>query len=240
MTDAKRALPRGEDVVATVRAETGPRTILSFSCGKDSIAAWLAIRDSFDDVIPYYLYPVPGLEFIEEALTYFEGVLGRRIIRLPHPSLYRMLNALTYQPPDRVRLIQAAKLPNFDYTHIREIVIKAEGLPKNALVASGVRAADSPMRRISMMTHGAISRNQGQYYPCVDWNKARVVEAISKAGIKLPVDYSLFGRSFDGIDTRFLAPLKKHRPADYQRILDWFPLADMELWMLERDGLVPA
>lgn len=240
VTEAAKRLPRGEDVVRQVRAETGPRTILSFSCGKDSVAAWLAIRDSFEEITPYFLYLIPELEFVEEGLAYFEKVLGTRIMRLPHPALYRLLNNLVYQPPERVRLIQAARLPEFDYPDIHKVVKKTAGLPAKALVASGVRAADSPMRRISMMTHGAISRNQGQYYPCVDWDKARVIASIKAAGIKLPIDYRLFGRSFDGIDTRFLAPLKKHRPADYRKILDWFPLADMELWMLERDGKLPA
>ena len=50
----------------------------------------------------------------------------------------------------------------------------------------------------------------------------------------LPVDYHMFGRTFDGIDYRFLAPLKKNRPADYQKVLDWFPLAEMEVWRYER------
>jgi hypothetical protein len=43
-------------------------------------------------------------------------------------------------------------------------------------------------------------------------------------------EYEWFGRSFDGIDWRFLAPIKQHAPDDYARILDWFPLADLEVF----------
>lgn len=55
------------------------------------------------------------------------------------------------------------------------------------------------------------------------------MDAISAEGIGLPPDYEWFGRSFDGLDHRFLAPLSEHAPADYQRVLRWFPLADLEL-----------
>ena len=62
-----------------------------------------------------------------------------------------------------------------------------------------------------------------------DWQKHEVMDAITQAGIPLPVDYEWFGRSFDGIDRRFLEPLRNHAPEDYQRVLDWFPLADTQL-----------
>ncbi|WP_193755272.1 hypothetical protein [Microbacterium testaceum] len=34
--------------------------------------------------------------------------------------------------------------------------------------------------------------------PVADWVKAEVVGRIAAAGVTLPVDYELFGRSFDG------------------------------------------
>lgn len=41
----------GSEVIAEM-AERQRKTQIAFSCGKDSIAAWLAIGDSFDEVIP--------------------------------------------------------------------------------------------------------------------------------------------------------------------------------------------
>jgi hypothetical protein len=226
-----------EEIIRQVRAQSGRRTILSFSRGKDSIGAYLAIRDHFDEIVPYHLYLVPGLEFVSESIAYFEKVFGRKIIELPHPSFYRWLNNLTFQSPATGAVICAAGLPNFDYLDIHRIVCEAEDLdPDKALVASGVLAADSPMRRVSFSTHGAISHAQRQYYPVWDWNKARLLEAIEQSGIKLPIDYDLFGRTFDGLDLRFLYPIKKQRPADYRRILEWFPLVDVEIWRFEKYG----
>jgi hypothetical protein len=47
-------------------AENGNKTcILSFSCGKDAIAAWLELKRYFDNIVPVYMNLVPGLEFVE-------------------------------------------------------------------------------------------------------------------------------------------------------------------------------
>ena len=223
----------GAETIARVR-EGNAETLLAFSTGKDAIAAWLAIRDSFDAVHPYYLYLVPGLEFVEESLAYYEQFFGVKIARLPHPSIHRWLNNFTFQPPERCAVIEQAALPEFDYRDIRKVMIEDRGLSETMLVADGVRAADSPMRRIAIKTHGPISLNQGRYHPVWDWLKADLIACFRKHGVKLPEDYKLFGRSFDGLGLRFLLPLKKHRPADYRKILEWFPLADLEVFRWEK------
>ena len=65
----------GEKTIDFV-ANRQKKTLLAFSCGKDAVAAWLAIRDRFDEVIPYYLYLVPHLEFVDESIDYYERFFG--------------------------------------------------------------------------------------------------------------------------------------------------------------------
>ena len=232
---AAKGPPPGEEIVRQVAKETGGKTLLAFSTGKDSIAAMLALRGAFKEVQPFYLYLVPGLEFVEESLDYYERTLfgGRRILRLPHPSLYRWLNGLVYQPPHRAPVIEAARLPSFDYRDVHDLIRGQFGMPK-ALVATGARAADSPMRRVSIVQHGAILRSKGEYFPVWDWKKARLVEELQRAKVKLPVDYKVFGRTFDGLDARFMIPMRKHFPRDYARILEWFPLLEADIFRQER------
>lgn len=229
--------PTGKALFDIVR-KTQPDTLLAFSTGKDAIAAWLAIREAnvFERVFPYYLYSIPGMEFIDESLDYYERFFETRIARLPHPGFYRMLHGMTYQPPERVVVIDqaiAAGLPMHDYRDIHRVVAEDNGLKKGTMAADGVRAADSPMRRIAIMKHGPVSRNSGQYHAVWDWRKADLVAAFKRHGVKLPVDYAIFGRTFDGIDIRFTVPLKKHFPRDYQRLLEWFPLADLDVYRWE-------
>ena len=81
--------------------------ILAFSCGKDSIAAWLQMRKYFKHIVPYYCYIVPGLEFVEKSLSYYEDFFGCHIYRLPHRSLYRFLRGMVFQSPPHVTKIEA-------------------------------------------------------------------------------------------------------------------------------------
>lgn len=226
----------GPQVINTIAADHDT-VMLAFSCGKDSIAAWLSIRERFERIVPYYMYLIPKLSFVEESLAYYEEQFGAHIYRVPHPSLYRMLNALVWQPQERIRVIEAAGLPNFDYDTLGDLLKKELGLPKKTFTASGVRAADSPVRRSAMNQYGPINLKRHYFYPVWDMLKAELITLIRGSGIGLPIDYRLFGRSFDGIDYRFLAPLKKHRPDDYQVIREWFPLIDLELLRYETEGV---
>ena len=225
------------EIVRQVRAEYGPRTMIAFSRGKDALGAYLAIREHFEEVIPYHLWLVPGLEFVEESLAYYERVIGRKIWNLPHPSFAKWLNNYTFQPISRAAVIQAADMVQCDYDLPVSIVAELEGLaPAKVMVANGVRAADSPLRRISIMQHGAILQSQRKYMPTWDWSKDKLLDTIERSGISLPVDYLWFGRSFDGLDYRFLGPLKRHAPRDYAKVLEWFPLADLEVWRHEKSA----
>jgi hypothetical protein len=222
-------VPDSERVMELVRGDGGERVILSFSAGKDAIAAWIAMRDAGLKVLPYFMYIVPDLGFIERGVRYFEEYFETKILRVPHPALYRMLNEFVFQPPERCRLIEDLDLPEYDYDELRDCVADDFGVPRTTWSASGVRAADSLMRRTHFKMHGPMNHNRRVFYPVWDWKKAELVERIRAERIQMPVDYQLFGRSFDGIDFRFLYPIKQHFPEDYAKILEWFPLAELEI-----------
>lgn len=227
----------GEQVIAALRQEIGPKSLLAFSGGKDSIGCYIAMRKVFE-VVPFYLYRVPGLEFVEESLTYYEKIMGTHIIRLPHEALPRWLNNFVFQSPGNAAVIEAAKIPEHEYADSIRWACEIAGLdPKVMMTAVGVKAADSGVRRTAVKTYGAINRSKRQYFPIWDWNKERLLTEIEKSGIKLSIDYKLFGRSFDGLDYRFLAPIKKHFPRDWQKLLTWFPLAEVEIYRYERGKL---
>jgi hypothetical protein len=218
----------GEEVISTIRQQTDT-VLLAFSCGKDALVAWLAIRPHFSRIVPYYMYLVPGLEFVEDSLAYYEREFGQHIIRVPHPSLYRMLNAMVFQPPERQQIIRELRLPDFSFLDMQNEIRKDHGLSPKCYTASGVRSADSQMRMLSIKKYGAISHAKRQFFPVHDWKKERMVREIEASGIRLAVDYQMFGRSFDGVDYRFLEPMKRHAPSDYARVLKWFPMAELEI-----------
>lgn len=207
----------------------GATVLLSFSCGKDSICAWVALRDAGFSVVPFYMAIVPGLAFVERSLAYYENFFGTHILRVLHPSTYRHLDSYTAQPHQRKATIDFLRLPLFDYVDIERGVKRTAGLPESAWTAVGTRYADSPLRRARMPKDG-ISLGSRKFFPIAAYDKNDLIATLAKAQVKLPIDYQLFGRSFDGIDYRFLAPIKTHFPDDYRRILDWYPCADMDLF----------
>ncbi len=228
--------PRGADLTARVIRESGAdrRALVSFSCGKDAVAVALAIRDDMD-LYPFYGEIVPGLSFVEEALSYYERKLfnGRRIIRAPHKCVNAWLNALSFQTPERIRVIQGAQLEAFDWPDLQDTLKEQLGLPEACFTATGLRAADSVLRRTHFSRSGPINRRKRTWAPVWDWMKGDVIEALRRSGVGLPVDYRLFGRTFDGLEARYLIPIKKHFPADYRRILEVFPLAEASVFQAE-------
>ena len=61
----------GEQIVAEIVSKTDT-VLLGMSCGKDSIAAWLAIKPHFRRIVPYHMHLVPDLEFVERGIRHCE------------------------------------------------------------------------------------------------------------------------------------------------------------------------
>lgn len=211
--------------------------LCSFSMGKDSIATYLEIREHFEQVVPFYLYGVPDLEFVENNLKYYEDKIGRHIIRLPQPKFYAKLNALLYQPPvvDRWDVIFGWNLPDHTHRDIHSAVCACEGLDEHTTyTAIGLRYADSPQRRTALARNGLVTHSMQKFYPIAHYTKQDVLDKVKGAGWKLSSDYKYFKDSMDGLQIRYLLPIKKHFPRDYEKILEWFPLAEMEILRYER------
>lgn len=225
MTELRKFFDDSDDLCRYVRKLSGPRVILSFSRGKDAIACWLKLREHFDEVVPYFLYSVPGVQFVEESLDYYERFFGTKITRLPHPSLYRKLTEHVFQPPERMGLGKMTRLrTRYDYADVEEVVRRKFGLDA-AWGAVGIREVDSVMRRLQIRKNGPLQHSRRSFFPIYDWKAEFLREQLTKSGVKLPVDYRLFGRSWDGLQWDYLEPIRREFPDDYERIVRWFPLA---------------
>lgn len=223
------------DVIKRIRQETDS-IIVAFSYGKDSIGTLLAVKDAFPKVTVVYRQFVPGLQFVERRLQYFEEKLGVHIIRLVEPHLYRMIGNLIWQPPHRVQTIDAMQLPDVSYDQINQLLIADQGLPENTFVAVGVRAVDSLQRRATCKSRGAINWKEKAFWPIWDYSHQKLADTIEQAGLRLPTDYLFWGTSFDGLRYFFLKEIKEHYPEDYQTILEWYPFAEMEFYRYQLAG----
>lgn len=230
----------GSDLLKEYRRQHGPDSLLAFSGGKDSLATALSICQHFN-VVPFYYYIVPGLPLVEENLDYYERkVFKRRILRYPHYRFWDWLDTGVHQTMTNMEIIDASDFdkPARDFGQwvkmVHDGAIEQEKLDKRALTAVGARESDSPIRRMAFKKHGAIRPSSQAWFPVWNLLKDQVLDIIRKSGVSLPPDYELFGRSFDGLTIEYLGPLKARRPKDYEHILKWYPLAEVEIWKYER------
>lgn len=231
--------PFPDERVLEIIARQTDTVLLSFSRGKDSIAAWLVLRRHFKRVIPYFQYHIPGLKFVDDSLAYFEDYFGTNIYRVPHPHFYDMLTERIFQPPDHINGLRLLHIPRrWSDDDCADAVKDMAGVSRYTWVAHGIRAFDNLTRRAWYKRHGPINWKRRTFAPVAAMNKARLIETIRGADVRLPVDYHLFGCSFDGLTYKFLGPLHDRYPDDYARIRDWFPLCDLELlryWRMNRE-----
>lgn len=201
------------------------RPIVVMVSGKDSMATWQALREAGANIVAaVHLYLVPGMSFIERHLARVESCFGMPVERWPHPQLNRMLRKGLFQPPERYHAYRGlARWTMLDMD--RALRRRWPG----AWQALGNRIADNLNRRVAEKNHGSSwNPKRGVVWPIYGWSNALVVDAIRRSGLPLPVDYRMFGRSFDGLNYQYIAPIKRYFPDDYAKLLEWFPLADCE------------
>lgn len=230
-------LKQSEILNAQVRKVSGDTIILMFSAGKESICCYYELKKYWDNVILIYQYIHPDLTFVNETLDYFEKKFGQKIYRMPHVGLYRMVNEYVFMSPDKANLIEYIGLPNYTYKLYYEYLRDDFNCPE-AYVATGVRMNDSPTRRMNIKVNGAASIHNKTLYPIYDWDSEDIRSCFREYNIKVPIDYKIFGKSFDGIDYRFIKPLKEHFPADFEKLKELYPLIELEI--MRYDNTIPA
>jgi len=230
MIDPARRFGTGLELCRYVRQQEGDACILSFSCGKDSVGAWLQLRKVFGTIIPVYRYIVPGLAFVERTLAYYEKFFGTEILRYPNEAFLGAIHGVTYQTPGRARALYGPKCPPVFLFDMEEVLGDAEKRAgrQGLWRATGLRWADSLHRRRWITEHGPWKVAERIFYPIFDWRLADFERELKAARCKLPADYRLWNRSFDSPRYRFLKAMREVYPEDFERVRFWFPMIETE------------
>ena len=214
----KRSKYGGTALYETLRTASlmTDRVLVGISGGKDSAVALDLCCQFFPKVVGFFLYIVKGLSFQERILQYYERRYGIEILRLPHFMLSDFLRYGSYRLPD-------LEVPTVSTKETYDYVREKTGI---YWIACGERISDSIIRRAMIRSTGTIDEKRGRIYPVAYWNKKTIVDYISKKHLKLGEDSSVLGFSFRSLDPIELQAVYDHYPADYQRIMDWFPLVE--------------
>jgi len=228
--------PVGEALFDKIKALQGHnKIILGFSRGKDAVGAALGLLPYFDEVIPVYKALLPDAEFVLQSIRYYERHLFKRKIHVvPHNNTFRQWENFVFQTPSTARIFELIPYPRWNDDEVRRHICKLEGLPFTTYTATGVRAADSVTRRTALMRNGPITVSKHTVHAIWDWNKARLIGAMQEASVKLPIDYRVWGRTLDGVDARFMIPMRERLPRDYELACERFPLIPADILRYER------
>jgi hypothetical protein len=186
------------------------------------------LRSFFKKIIPYHNASIPGLSFIDESLDYYEQVFETKIHRFLASSTVDAINRRLFQYPS-----QDTTLPSnsrlYSSEDVSNVLRREYGCPE-AWTARGLNLWDNLGRKLHLkVTKGRIPKAR-MFYPNFDWKKARILAALKSSGVRLPRDYGILNCSVvDFPAARFLLPIRKHFPEDYEKIRRWFPLIDAQI-----------
>lgn len=201
---------------------TGGRCFLGFSRGKDSIAAWLYLRQFFNDIIPFHCASVPHLSFVDESLSYYEEIFGTKILRFLSGEVSNAISNLVFQPIEDEEAIDAMKLWKYGTHDIVDLLRDIYG--KDIWCAYGINATDSIDRHVYVLQFQGRNIPRKSFYPCFDWTKKQILNIIDSEHISLPPDYKLANRTMAGIpNVRHLMHMDEVFPEDMKRIELLFP-----------------
>lgn len=221
--------PDTRDLCREIAELSGGTVLLGFSRGKDSIAAWLWLRELGIQVIPFHVAAVPGLSFVNRSLDYYEQWFGVPIERCVEGCLPQALGSLYYQPGEDEDWIDALDLTGYDNHYVADWVREKRDVPR-AWVAWGINSSDSIDRRIYVNQYKGRIDSRRSFYPCFDWAKSQILETIQAAGVRLPEDYLLGSRSFAGLPTvRHMARMREKMSGDFERVKLFYPFAEAVL-----------
>jgi len=203
--------------------------VLAFSCGADSLASLIRMIDwGITPKALIYYYFIPDLPMIENYLRYIEDKTGICIYRFPSAiSMQYYINGLLQFPGvGQCVYEELAKYYEVPKTsEINDYIM--ESFPSNSYMAIGLRVSDGIFRAKLLREKGPIAVNRNEWYPVADCYRSDIVSMIEKSGFRLPIDYCLFGRSFESIRHWTAPPIKEHCPKTWLKILEYFPMANL-------------
>ena len=200
--------------------------IVGFSGGKDSIVTLDLCFRYFKRVQAFFMYLVPGLEFQEKMLRWYENKYKTEIIRIPHFEVSEFLKYGSFTLYDH-------DIDIVGITDIYEYIRQQSGIH---WIAAGERCADSIVRNAMIKQSGSIDYKRGRFYPIAYWKKNDVLQYIKLRRLYLSPEQKKLGFSFRSLSGNELAVIKEHYPDDYKKILRVYPFAGAAVERFEKYG----
>ena len=203
---------------------------LMCSRGKDSLCAWMQLRRYFNRIIPFHCATIPGYRYADEYLDYLEVAFQTRVLRMMGEDLKMSLVRHIYQDsPWECNAIDRV-FPDRDFSKLDVLAYLRMkfNLPR-AWCAVGISKNDSIDRLIYCRKTGGKNPSNRTFYPCWDWPKEELLQAIWDSGLDVAPEYKYTKRSMGGVPSAaYNKVMMEHFPQDWELTKKWYPLAEVK------------
>jgi hypothetical protein len=219
-----------DEITLRALAELCPekKVALHFSCGKDSIAAWITLKENGYEVVPVFKEAIPGMQFINDTITAYEKYFGTEVSKVSSREQFLDLHfwygkTSSLQTIDtKAELIAKGALKK----DIDDQILAVTGCN---IAIVGTKASDSLNRRTNFIMSGPFNSTKRTF--ALTWRLAKnaPLEIMINHNCPIPKFYLWLARSpefmFD-IEYYFI---KKYYPSDFERLLELFPDVDVRV-----------
>ncbi|MDR2730923.1 MAG: hypothetical protein LBB81_08500 [Treponema sp.] len=217
-----------KDFLSKVDSLRDKTNVLHFSTGADAVACYLKLKEHGIEPILVYHYFLPHLKMVENYINWFENKFNVHIFQFPSTLCSWWLDNVPYQHP--VKAIERYRNRiGYDLEgHTKEKFDKflADTLGGNVIFHLGLKYTDGLHRYRHLLKHGCSYGNK--FYPVASFQVKDIQSILEKNDCLLPIDYRLYGISFESPRAWSINLIKEHCPVTYKQLCSVFPLVGSE------------
>jgi len=198
--------------------------ILHFSCGADSVASYLRLKEYGIKPILVYHYFIKDLPMVKNYIDWFEKYFNVKIYQFPSTLFSEKLDNALYQYPVKAREKFRNRIGTVLEDHTKERFDKflSDTVGGDVIFHLGLRYTDGIRRYQHLSKCGCSHGNK--FYPIASFQVKDIQDILEKHNCLLPIEYSLWGLSFESPRAWNINLIKEHCPETYKMICHWFPL----------------
>ncbi|MDR1900982.1 MAG: hypothetical protein LBQ88_01685 [Treponema sp.] len=218
-----------KDFLRRVDSLMNKTNVLYFSTGADAVASYLKLKEHGIKPIMVYHYFIKDLPMVKNYIDYFEKKFDEHIYQFPSTLWTERIDNALYQPPIRARErfrnnIGHYELDKFTKEAFDRLI--ADTLVEDVVFHLGLRYTDGMRRYQHLMKHGASYGNK--FYPIASFQIRDVQNILEKNDCLLPLEYKLWGISFESPRPWNINLIKEHCSETYRQIQKIFPMVGAE------------
>jgi len=217
------------DFQEKVKSLKGKTNILHFSTGADSVACFLRLREHGIEPVLVYQYFLKDLPMVKNYINYFQNKFNVRVYKFPSTLYAEHITKALYQLPVKGFEKYSNSIAMYGYHLLTkdffDEILKDE-LGGDCVTHLGLRYTDGIWRYKHLLKNG-VSFND-KFYPIASFQIKDVQAILEKYNCLLPIEYGLWGISFESPRAWNINLIKEHCPETFKQIEKVFPTIGYE------------